>query len=432
LDGLLPSLADGVLSRFFPHLKAIVLSAARRMRFPAAQIYRKGCLLNHLQRKWILLWLLIVGLSNSTSARTWYVKVDGSGDAPTIQAAIDSASAGDDVVVAAGRYTWTNQGTSGDYGIILFARDVTDIDLLSESGPQATILDAEGMGRVMYFEAYTTNLVEGFTITGGDAPLFGNYAGGGMALHLNYTTFRNCIISGNNADQGGGAWVGGVCTTQFEDCVFKWNNAQFGAGVFLVNSSELVYFDNCTFFSNAATNKGGAVGAYNHWFGFQNCTFYLNSAINKGGGLYCENIDGSSLANCTFAMNTSPLGSGIHLFANSTLYANNLIVSYGSLGPGISSEISSSLYIGCSNIFGNSGGDALPPGSTGSANFFLNPEFCGSVGSHYYHLQADSPCAPGNHPDETPCGVIGAHPVSCSFVPTKQATWGEIKAIYSR
>jgi predicted outer membrane repeat protein len=385
--------------------------------------------------KRILAALLCISLSlivapGAGHARNWYVEEDGGGDAPTIQAAIDSASAGDDVVVAAGTYTWTNQGASGDFGLILFARDVTGIDLISESGPTVTILDAEGMGRVMYFEAYTTNTVEGFTITGGDAPLFGDYAGGGMALHLNYSTFRNCIISGNNGDQGGGVWVGGVCTSQFEDCTFKWNTAAFGAGAFLVNSSELVSFDRCVFFANTATNKGGAVAAYNHWFSFDNCTFYSNSAINKGGGLYCDNIWPSTVANCTFALNSADLGSGIHLFNNATLYANNLIVSYGSPGAGLNTEVNSQFFLGCSDIFGNAGGNGLPPNTIGSANFFMNPEFCGSVGSHYYHLQSDSPCAPGNHPDEDPCGLIGAHPVSCSIVPTKESTWGEIKAIY--
>ena len=38
------------------------------------------------------------------NARTWYVKQDGSGDAPTISAAVDSAVAGDTVLVAAGIY----------------------------------------------------------------------------------------------------------------------------------------------------------------------------------------------------------------------------------------------------------------------------------------------------------------------------------------
>jgi hypothetical protein len=50
--------------------------------------------------------LLIVGacLAGTSSARTWYVTVDGSGDAPTIYAAMDSATAGDTVLLGPGTY----------------------------------------------------------------------------------------------------------------------------------------------------------------------------------------------------------------------------------------------------------------------------------------------------------------------------------------
>lgn len=43
-------------------------------------------------------------LASSLAARTWNIHEDGSGDAPTIQAGIDSASAGDVVLALPGRY----------------------------------------------------------------------------------------------------------------------------------------------------------------------------------------------------------------------------------------------------------------------------------------------------------------------------------------
>ena len=47
--------------------------------------------------------LALCTLTTTTSAREWYIKVDGTGDQPTIQAAIDVAEAGDVILVAAGR-----------------------------------------------------------------------------------------------------------------------------------------------------------------------------------------------------------------------------------------------------------------------------------------------------------------------------------------
>jgi hypothetical protein len=48
--------------------------------------------------------IALAGTLGSAEARTWRIFPDGSGDAPTIQAGLDSAQAGDTVLVAAGEY----------------------------------------------------------------------------------------------------------------------------------------------------------------------------------------------------------------------------------------------------------------------------------------------------------------------------------------
>jgi parallel beta-helix repeat protein len=100
--------------------------------------------------------LLSVGLLlisfGASHARTWYVTEDGTGDAPTIQAAMDSSAFGDSVLVAAGTYS----------GQIAIADGVA---LVSEEGPLSTILSHEIPPVVSFTEGLWGALV-GFTLTG--------------------------------------------------------------------------------------------------------------------------------------------------------------------------------------------------------------------------------------------------------------------------
>src|SRR5262245_36252312 len=72
-------------------------------------------------------------------ARTWHVRADHTGDAPTIQAGIDSAQAGDEVVLSPGDYTFDSEGTSGDWMISMKA----GIVLRGEGDPKSCVLDAQ-------------------------------------------------------------------------------------------------------------------------------------------------------------------------------------------------------------------------------------------------------------------------------------------------
>ncbi len=78
----------------------------------------------------ISVWIAVIS-SSPAQARTWYIKVDGTGDAPTIQAGVDSAIAGGSVLVGPGTYYLS--------GGILVKDGIT---LIAEKGPLETILDA--------------------------------------------------------------------------------------------------------------------------------------------------------------------------------------------------------------------------------------------------------------------------------------------------
>ena len=78
----------------------------------------------------VLLFVALLPISAET--RTWYIKADGTGDAPTIQAGVDSAVAGDLVLVGPGTHE------PGYIGI----RVKPGVNLISEAGPAATIIQA--------------------------------------------------------------------------------------------------------------------------------------------------------------------------------------------------------------------------------------------------------------------------------------------------
>src|SRR5262245_66380061 len=123
-----------------------------------------------LLRMGLFSFVFFVVLASSATAKTWHVAADHSGDAPTIQAAIESSIEFDTVLVAPGTY-------------------VENLNLLgkslwvhSASGPEATILN--GATRVESVVLFVTGEVstcvfEGFTISGGSGH---SKRGGGICI----------------------------------------------------------------------------------------------------------------------------------------------------------------------------------------------------------------------------------------------------------
>ena len=108
---------------------------------------------------------LVVLIPALAPARTWYVKPDSTGDAPTIGTALDSSAYGDTVLVAPGTYYSDSTGTEDDAWI----RMKDGVALVSEDGPEVTTLikcpaSAGGIDYVVSLDRTWETTLRGFTI----------------------------------------------------------------------------------------------------------------------------------------------------------------------------------------------------------------------------------------------------------------------------
>lgn len=309
--------------------------------------------------------------------RVWYVKADGSGDAPTIQAAIDSSAHSDTVLVAAGTYTGDGNRDLDFNG--------KNIILMSEEGPDATIIDCQGTlsvphrGLNFHSGEDTTAVVDGFTFQNGYGQvIYGAPHGGGLLCDsASSPVIKNCYFQNNQASYGGG-----LCfvkaAAKIRNCVIRNNFAQEGAGVFGIIVAGVLDLQHCLFYDNEAANMGGAVSV-------------LFSTLNLVNNTVCHNNDSRS-------------GAVIYNVAG-FLDIQNSIFAYN-LGTGklISSD---NHNLNCDNFYGNTDTTQY----TGSMITTVDPLFCDVV-SNDYHL--DSLSTLTSYFPLNECGVqIGALGPGC-------------------
>jgi len=241
-------------------------------------------------------------------------------DYTTIQAAIDAASNGDEILVAPGMYTDTQDGHVVDM-------KGKSILLRSLGGPEVTVIDGENARRgiACFRSEYKDCVIDGFTIRNGygvphDYDASGGTDhweddGGGILTCLNsHPTIRNCIITNGSAVNGGGIGCYETYPTII-GCTISNNTAEAGGGIFL--SGSRASFIDCTISGNSASDRGGGVLSINDSdAGFFNCTI-SNNAADSGGGIY---LSGSpTLTDCTITGNVAANNGGGMVWEDSSL-----------------------------------------------------------------------------------------------------------------
>jgi parallel beta-helix repeat protein len=351
---------------------------------------------------------------------TIYVDADATGandgtswaDAYTdLQSALSTTTSGDEIRVAQGTYyPGTNRTDSFAMknGVAIYGgyagygesdpdnRNIFAYPTILSGDIGAAGYAADNCYHV-FFHIILTNLdstavLDGFTITGGNADGSGDRLyGGGMFNEESSPTVTNCIFSDNTANYGGGMYNDGSSPT-VTNCTFNNNSAYYGSGMYNYSSSSPTV-TNCTFSGNTAVYGGG--GMYNSDSSspaVTGCTFSGNSATDSGGGMHNYYESSPTVTNCTFSGNTAgEYGGGMY----SDFYCEPTVtncVLWCDLPGEIQYDWYSTPVVTYCDIQG---------GYSGAGNIDANPLL--DPGS--LHLQAYSPCIDAGNNAAVPSGV---------------------------
>jgi hypothetical protein len=186
-------------------------------------------------------------------------------------------------------------------------------DLLGNDGP-GFAGNAENSYHVVRIDAAADpTLLDGFTITGGNAngppaagPFNANSNGAGVFASLDAPVISNCLIKRNSAlVHGGGATMWWNSGGALDACRFVGNQSLdlpgwgFGGGLSLQFTGPEQSVHNCLFAENFGELACGGAVAVNSAATFANCTFANNAGGLLGGGAFgtvwsCD----TTLTNC--------------------------------------------------------------------------------------------------------------------------------------
>jgi hypothetical protein len=308
--------------------------------------------------------ITIYSLSSVANGGTITVKVDGTGDYPTIQSAINASSNGDTVIISPGRYTG-----DGNLNIDFMGKAITvrSIDPNDPCVVDSTIIDCQSNGRGFNFHTAENgnSILAGLSITNG----FIDRGAGILCLNSSPTIYRCSIIANtSNALNSSGA---GICCDTANPKIIQCkisNNTVSGGNAW-----------------------GGGIGCIRSSPDINNCVIYNNSA-SKGGGIYGY-MASPTISNCTIVDNTTSFsGGGVEAYQR-VLYIDNCIVWGNSAprGPELYGYFFDETNVSYSNIRG---------GMPGLGNIDKDPCFVNAAAGNF-HISKNSPCVDAGNPDST-------------------------------
>jgi hypothetical protein len=325
----------------------------------------------------VVIEMLIGGAAVAATAETWRINAEGTGDAPTLQAAIDAAESGDTILLAPGVYrdrvTRSVQGGGETTAVAFLERGLT----IAGEDPFVTFIDGEEDHQCLVGENLDRDTkLQRITLLHGDA--LGESApaargGGGLLLYESSPKLEDLRFVGcNSLDGGGGLRVVGGYDDQRIDIsgcafVFCWSGGR-GGGIEMIDLGDADLKRN-TFAGNFSQVRGGALALVGFSARVSNNVWWLNCAHEKAGSLSCEDADVDAECNI-FWQNIPEIGEG---------------------------DLECKVRIGDGE----------------EANRIVDPLFCDTQAENF-GIDADSPASPKQSDD---CGLIGAYGPACGVRP---------------
>jgi len=330
-----------------------------------------------------------------------------------LQDALAAAQSGDQVFVAEGTYKPASSGDRQTSFSLVDGVEIYGGFLGVEASPaerppfgdapsvmSADLDDDDGSGTINDNSYHlirgngvsASAVVDGFTMTGGNANGSGNNSRGGAVLTVGGAspTFRNCRIVGNRCTFGGGAgYIAGNAAPSFTDVVFEGNDGGSFGGAFDLAGAGAVRFEGCVFRGNTASRAGALEVFSTNGVVVANCLFVDNvsSGTQGGGAIWMGSGGNTQVRNCAVVGNVATVAAsgGLNSPSANPVISNSIFWDNegagGAQGPNNQIAIPGAANVTYSIVEGGFAGT----GNIASAPAFLNP------GAGDYRLGLGSP-----------------------------------------